>query len=329
MKRLFEMLSADRQGDDNNHVALGQDAVLRGEADRAAHGIGCGPVGSHASEGEPADASGGSYARFGAELPAVGAGTFHPDGGAGDGAGLPQAMQGPESHGRLAGASSDTGQRFEPVDHSPVPAGEAFPGGPAAEAAASQLPGELAPAVEPADVMTGPGPAPVPVGGGGFIADAMGWGAEAFGGAAGYEAVMSGSLPLDLLSSEGGDIFLFVDEFYLSVVNNTLVQETNTTLIADDGAVLEIGGDVMTISSQENFTVMPSASASMMSMPGHGGEPHGLDMPGATHIDELHLDVVNNTLVQENNVTLIADDGGVLDIGGDLTVMSVQENHVI
>jgi len=75
MKRLFEMLSADRQGDDNNHVALGQDAVLRGEADRAAHGIGCGPVGSHASEGEPADASGGSYARFGAELPAVGAGT--------------------------------------------------------------------------------------------------------------------------------------------------------------------------------------------------------------------------------------------------------------
>ena len=325
MKRLFEMLSAHRQGDDANHVALGQDAVLRGAADRAAHGIGCGPVGTHASESELADASGGSHARSGTDLPAVRAGAFHADADADDGAGLPQAMSGSGSYGRTAGSSNDAGQRYEPVDHASMPAGEAFQGGAVAETTAAPQQGGPAPTVEPAGAM----PAPEPVGGGGFIADAMGWGPEAFGGAAGYEAVMSGSLPLDLLNSEGGDIFLFVDEFYLSVVNNTLVQQTNTTLIADDGAVLEIGGDVMAISSQENFTVMPSASASMMSMPGHGGGSHALDMPGATHIDELHLDVVNNTLVQENNVTLIADDGGVLDIGGDLVAMSVQENHVI
>ncbi len=149
----------------------------------------------------------------------------------------------------------DTGEDIEtqPADAEPPPqAGQAPP--------AADLGGgaETAPiSTQPAPVADGP-PATGGGGGagsdGGFLADAMGWGPEAFAEAGGYDAVFSGELPCDMFGGSAGDnVYIFIDE--LNITNNTLIQETNITLIADDGGILEIEGDFTAIQTQESLVL--------------------------------------------------------------------------
>ena len=92
--------------------------------------------------------------------------------------------------------------------------------------------------------------------GGGFLGDAMGWDAAAFAEAGGFEAILTGQLPPGAyVDIEGQDIFVFVEELDLDIINNTLIQNTEINLIADDGSVIDIGGDFNAIQTQESLVV--------------------------------------------------------------------------
>ena len=104
-----------------------------------------------------------------------------------------------------------------------------------------------------------PASAPMSSGGGAqpnsYAGDDMGWDAMAFAEAGGYDAVLMGSLPPGMCPGEGDgqDIFVFIDELNVDIINNTLIQETEINLIADDGSVIDIGGDFTAIQTQESL----------------------------------------------------------------------------
>lgn len=109
-------------------------------------------------------------------------------------------------------------------------------GAPSAPAAASSASGSAAPANS-------------------YAGDEMGWDAVAFAEAGGYDAVLMGALPPGMCPGEGDgqDIFVFIDELNVDIINNTLIQETEINLIADDGSVIDIGGDFTAIQTQESL----------------------------------------------------------------------------
>jgi len=88
-----------------------------------------------------------------------------------------------------------------------------------------------------------------------YAGDDMGWDAASFAEAGGYDAVLMGSLPPGMCPGEGDgqDIFVFIDELNVDIINNTLIQETEINLIADDGSVIDIGGDFTAIQTQESL----------------------------------------------------------------------------
>lgn len=88
-----------------------------------------------------------------------------------------------------------------------------------------------------------------------YAGDDMGWDAVAFAEAGGYDAVLYGELPPGMCPGDGDgqDIFIFIDELNVDIVNNTLIQETEINLIADDGSVIDIGGDFTAIQTQESL----------------------------------------------------------------------------
>ncbi len=98
----------------------------------------------------------------------------------------------------------------------------------------------------------------------GFLGDAMGWDAAAFAEAGGYEAILTGQLPLGAYGDgDGQDIFVFVEELDLDIINNTLIQNTEINLIADDGSVIDIGGDFNAIQTQESLVVDGSSGPAL------------------------------------------------------------------
>lgn len=109
--------------------------------------------------------------------------------------------------------------------------------------------------------------------GSGFLGDAMGWDMAAFAEAGGYEAILTGQLPPGAYGDgDGQDIFVFIEELDLDIVNNTLIQNTEINLIADDGSVIDIGGDFNAIQTQESL-VIDGSSGSAMPPPDAGGLP--------------------------------------------------------
>lgn len=133
---------------------------------------------------------------------------------------------------------------------SPTPASSDPSGGPAAEGPAVADPsgGPSAPAAAPA---ASGGAAPA----NSYAGDEMGWDAVAFAEAGGYDAVLMGALPPGMCPGEGDgqDIFVFIDELNVDIINNSLIQETEINLIADDGSVIDIGGDFTAIQTQESL----------------------------------------------------------------------------
>jgi hypothetical protein len=141
---------------------------------------------------------------------------------------------------------------------------------PAGQAASGPAPASSAPAAAVADT-GGPGPvetvsstpvpanAPASSGGGeapnSYAGDDMGWDAVAFAEAGGYDAVLTGSMPPGMCPGDGDgqDIFVFIDELNVDIINNTLIQNTEINLIADDGSVIDIGGDFTAIQTQESL----------------------------------------------------------------------------
>ena len=108
----------------------------------------------------------------------------------------------------------------------------------------------------------------------GFLGDAMGWDAAAFAEAGGYEAILTGQLPPGAYGDgDGQDIFVFVEELDLDIINNTLIQNTEINLIADDGSVIDIGGDFNAIQTQESLVVDGSGGPALP-------PPDGGPMPG-------------------------------------------------
>ncbi|MGI9480194.1 MAG: hypothetical protein ACR2PI_26060 [Hyphomicrobiaceae bacterium] len=88
-----------------------------------------------------------------------------------------------------------------------------------------------------------------------YTGDDMGWDAAAFAEAGGYDAVLTGALPPGMCPGDGDgqDVFIFIDELNVDIINNTLIQETEINLIADDGSVIDIGGDFTAIQTQESL----------------------------------------------------------------------------
>ncbi len=109
--------------------------------------------------------------------------------------------------------------------------------------------------------------------GSGFLGDAMGWDMAAFAEAGGYEAILTGQLPPGAYGDgDGQDIFVFIEELDLDIVNNTLIQNTEINLIADDGSVIDIGGDFNAIQTQESL-VIDGSSGPALPPPDAGGLP--------------------------------------------------------
>jgi hypothetical protein len=125
---------------------------------------------------------------------------------------------------------------------------------------------------------SGSGGSSVPADGGqasgSYAGDDMGWDMVAFAEAGGYDAVLSGELPGGI-NGDGQDIFVFIDELNLDIVNNTLIQNTEITLIADDGGILEIGGDFTAIQTQESLVVDGSGGPSSLPVDDGGFIPGG------------------------------------------------------
>ncbi len=144
------------------------------------------------------------------------------------------------------GSSSDGSQ---PGPNQGAGAGDAA-ASPIAEASMSTatIGGSAAPASAP---MSSGGEAPS----NSYAGDDMGWDAMAFAEAGGYDAVLMGSLPPGMCAGggDGQDIFVFIDELNVDIINNTLIQETEINLIADDGSVIDIGGDFTAIQTQESL----------------------------------------------------------------------------
>lgn len=172
---------------------------------------------------EPADAS--ASASPSAPSAAASAAEMMPDMDGQDQGGSP-------SYGSPSSPSAPTADA--PTVDAPMPTASA--GGTAASASAPMVSGGGAPANS-------------------YAGDDMGWDAAAFAEAGGYDAVLTGAMPPGMCPGQGDgqDIFIFIDELNVDIINNTLIQETEINLIADDGSVIDIGGDFTAIQTQESL----------------------------------------------------------------------------
>ena len=176
------------------------------------------------------------------------------------------AGNGPGSEGDSDGAGNNIGSPVGQIDAAAIPT------------AGAPSPVDNGVNVTPASA--GGAPAAGSSGGsgepGGFLGDAMGWDAAAFAEAGGYEAILTGQLPPGAYGDgDGQDIFVFIEELDLDIVNNTLIQNTEINLIADDGSVIDIGGDFNAIQTQESLVIDGSSGPALPPpdagpMPGDG-----------------------------------------------------------
>ena len=204
---------------------------------------------------------------------------------AGDGAGVgspasqpapgPGASEAPATGPSIAAEVPATGgPAANPMEAAAYEVSSPASGGGSSAAAPSTGGGGYAPAAESSS--------------GSFLADDMGWDMAAFAEAGGFEAVLTGQLPVP--GGDDQDIFIFAEELNLDIINNTLIQNTEVNIIADDGSVIDIDGDIITAPTQE-VSIVDGPGASFgggfgggPGLPGSGQAPpmpqDGVSMPG-------------------------------------------------
>jgi hypothetical protein len=173
---------------------------------------------------------------------------------------------------------------------------------------------------------------PAPEAGGG-----LGWTDLAWAEAGGFEAVLAGhaggGLPPAAIPATAEVTIEHAVVNLVTLVQNTLIQNTQIIFNAGEGASFDIDGDISAVSAQQVVTASAGGfeddafEAAFRDFLADGLLPGGATDGGGLAISHLEFNAVSltqNVLVQQTEIIFNAGAGATFDIDGDVTAASSQ-----